>query len=223
MNKRKLILLVGLLTLYSTAFSAEVGAVSRVSGSAEIRSKDGKVREAKVKEQVNVADTISTSAGSQVMIRLMDKSTLLVRENSRVVIEDFQFQKKPDDRISTDVSSGAIRAVTGEIGKERPSNVRYSAGTATVGIRGTDIEVAIIGEGRKDRPGIYNYVYDGKTEMTLVTGEKAEVTKEMTGFTPSRLEPGEQRLQVLRDRPAFLQSSGFDTLIQQLTTPRILR
>ena len=57
--------------------------------------------------------------------------------------------------------------------------------------------------------------------MALNTGEKANVEKELTGFTPAKLLPGEPRLQILRDRPAFLQIGGFDALINQLTAPRI--
>ena len=197
------------------------GSIARVSGAAVVKSKDGKSREAKTKDAVHVAETIVTEADGQVLVRMNDKSSLLVRPKSTVVIEDFQFENKPDDRSSTSVAAGAIRAVSGQIAKDRPANVKYSAGTATIGIRGTDIEVAMIGEGQQDRSGIYNYVYAGSTEMRLETGETALVEKELTGFTPAVLQPGEARLQILRDRPAFLQSSGFDALMQQLTNPRI--
>jgi hypothetical protein len=47
--------------------------------------------------------------------------------------------------------------------------------------------LAIIAEGQKDRAGIYNYVYDGETVMSLVTGESAPVEKELTGFAPATL------------------------------------
>jgi len=57
--------------------------------------------------------------------------------------------------------------------------------------------------------------------MMLDTGESVVVEKEMTGFKPETLKPGEARLQLLRDRPAFLSSGGFDALLQQLTAPRI--
>ena len=197
------------------------GSIARVSGAATVRTKDGKSREAKQKDAVHVAETIITGADGQVLVRMNDKSSLLVRPKSTVVIEDFQFESKTDDRASTSVAAGAIRAVSGQIAKDNPANIKYSAGTATIGIRGTDIEVAIIGEGQQDRSGIYNYVYAGSTEMRLDTGETAIVEKELTGFTPSVLQPGESRLQILRDRPAFLQSSGFDALMQQLTNPRI--
>jgi len=210
------------LSLYAgISLAQEAGSIARVSGGAEIKSKDGKTREAKAKDSVNVADTVVTKAGGQVMIRLQDKSSLLVRENSEIVIEAFKFEKKADDVVSTNVVSGAVRAVSGQIASGNPANAKYAVGTATVGIRGTDIELAIIGEGRRDRAGIYNYVYSGETQMSLASGESVVVEKETSGFTPSNPQPGEPRLQVLRDRPAFLQTTSFDALIQQLSTPRI--
>jgi len=204
-----------------SAFAQEVGSIARVSGAAEVKGSDGKVREAKAKDPVFVADTILTKAGGQVMVRLQDKSSLLVRENSQVVVEAFKFEKKPDDIVSTNVISGAVRAVSGQIAKEKPSNAKFSVGTATVGIRGTDIELAIIPEGKQDRAGVYNYVYSGETQMALATGESVIVEKETSGFTPANPKPGEALLVVLRDRPAFMQTTSFDALIQQLSTPRI--
>jgi len=197
------------------------GSIARVSGSASVKPKAGASREAKVKDVVQVADTIVTEADGQVLVRMQDKSRLLVRPKSTVIIEEFQFENKADDRAATAVAAGAIRALSGQIARDKPANVKYSAGTATIGIRGTDIELAILGEGQQDRAGVYNYVYAGTTEMRLETGEIALVEKELTGFTPAVLQPGEARLQILRDRPAFLQSSGFDALMQQLTNPRI--
>jgi hypothetical protein len=209
------------LSLSAAWAQISVGEVVRASGAANIKRANGPAQAVKAKDEVFVADTVTTEGDGQIMIRLKDKSTMLVRPKSQMVIEDFKFEKKPDDRISANVVSGAMRAVTGEIAKDKPSNVKYSAGTATIGIRGTDIELAIIEDGQKDRAGVYNYVYSGLTEMALASGEKVSVEKELTGFTPAKLNPGEAPLQVLRDRPAFLQSSGFDALLQQLTTPRI--
>ncbi|NBO94235.1 MAG: hypothetical protein EBU79_00020 [Betaproteobacteria bacterium] len=182
----------GLVTVSNVRANVVAGSIARVSGVASVKAKDGKSREAKTKDAVHVEEIIITEADGQVLIRMNDK-----------------------------VTAGAIRAVSGQIAREKPANVKYSAGTATIGIRGTDIEVAIIGEGQQDRSGIYHFVYAGSTEMRLDTGEVVQVEKELTGFSPAMLQPGEPRLQILRDRPAFLQSSGFDVLMQQLTNPRI--
>ena len=203
------------------ALAQEAGKVSRISGQATITSASNQTKELKRDDAVSVGDTISTTKDSQVMVRMKDNSSLLVRAESKIKIDAFQFENKPTDNAKTSVVAGTLRAVSGQIGKGQPDNVKYEAGTATIGIRGTDIELAIIPEGRKDRAGVYNYVHDGSVQMALNTGEAALVEKESTGFTPTTLLPGEKRLQILRDRPAFLQSGGFDALINQLTAPRI--
>jgi hypothetical protein len=199
----------------------EAGTVVRATGGVvALQAKGSSVELAKGSE-VNVGDVIKTGADGQALIQMNDKSRLIVRKNSEVKIEAFQYEKKDTDTVKTSLLSGALRAVSGNIAKKNPSSVKYSAGTATIGIRGTDIDVAIIGDGQQDRAGIYNYVRKGSTQMALASGETSLVEEETAGFTPKDPKPGEPLLQILRDRPAFLESSGFDALIQQLTAPRV--
>ena len=222
---KKLVYLMGFLLLglgmSASLMAQEAGKIMRVTGKATVSSASNQTKEAAKDDVINTGDTITSSKESQVLIRMKDNSSLLVRADSKIKITAFQFENKPTDNSKTTVLAGTLRAVSGSIGKGQPDNVKYEAGTATIGIRGTDFEIAIVEEGAKDRAGIYNYVYDGETVMALSSGEKANIEKELTGFTPAKLLPGEPRLQILRDRPAFLQIGGFDALINQLTAPRI--
>jgi hypothetical protein len=204
-----------------SAVAQEVGKVVRASGDASAISASNQTRKLAKDDAVSVGDTLVCGDDCQIMVRMKDNSTTLVRAKSKVKISEFKFDNQPGDASKTTLLAGTMRAVSGQIGKGQPGNVKYEAGTATIGIRGTDIEVAIIPDGQKDRAGIYNYVYDGETLMALNTGESSPVEKELTGFAPAVLLPGEKRLQILRDRPAFLQSGGFDALMNQLTAPRI--
>lgn len=215
------VLLVWLLGWCAVVQAQEAGTIARLSGKATITAADSSTREAKASESVSTGDLIATAAGAEVLVRFKDNSTMIVRSDSKVKISQFRFEKKSTDTVNTSLVSGTLRAVSGQIAKAQPSNVKYDAGAATIGIRGTDIELAIVPEGGKDRAGIYNYVHSGETEMRLDTGEQVVVGKELSGFTPAVLQPGEPRLQLLRDRPAFLTSGGFDALLQQLTAPRI--
>lgn len=199
----------------------EAGVIARMSGKVTISAGENSVREAKVNEPVNTGEVIATAAASEAVVKLKDNSTMIVRADSKVKISAFRFERKPGDTVKTNLLSGALRAVSGQIAKGQPDNVKYESGAATIGIRGTDIELAIIPEGKKDRAGTYNYVHSGETSMTLDTGESVVIEKEMTGFKPEFLKPGEAKLQILRDRPAFLSTGGFDALLQQLTAPRI--
>ena len=54
--------------------------------------------------------------------------------------------------------------------------------------------------------------------LLLAQGPNADMPKDKTVFAPANLRPGESPLQILDDRPVFLQSSGgFDALMQSLT------
>jgi len=203
------------------SYAQEIGKVTRASGDPTAISASNQTRKLSKDDAISVGDTIVCGDDCQVMVRMKDNSTTLVRAKSKIKINEFKFDNQPSDAAKTTLLAGTMRAVSGQIGKGQPDNVKYEAGTATIGIRGTDIELAIIPEGQKDRAGIYNYVYDGETLMALNTGESSPVEKELTGFAPATLLPGEKRLQILRDRPAFLQSGGFDALMNQLTAPRI--
>lgn len=197
------------------------GQVLKVSGEASLKGSDGQLRSAEPKEKVYEGDTVTTGKGGQVFLVLIDKTRMIVRQNSTVVIEAFKFENKPTDEQVTTVLKGALRSVSGVIAKNTPKNVNYKVGTATIGIRGTDIDLAIIGDGEQDRAGTYNYVREGQTEVILASGERAIIEKEKSGFIPSTPAPGEALLQVLNDRPLFLRSSGFDTLMNQLRAPRV--
>jgi hypothetical protein len=202
-------------------FAEEAGDVVRAAGEVVVLKSSGGSEKLEKGSSVSVGDTVKTGANGQALIQMKDKSRLIIRKSSEVKIAAFEYKKKDTDKAETSLISGALRAVSGNIAKKNPASVKYSAGTATIGIRGTDIDVAIIQDGEQDRAGIYNYVRKGSTQMALASGESTLVEEETAGFTPKDPKPGEPLLQVLRDRPAFLESSGFDALIQQLTAPRV--
>ena len=203
------------------ALGQQAGKVVRAKGEVLVLSAAGGSQALEKGSAVSVGDSVKTGENGQALIQMKDKSRLIIRKNSEVKIEAFEYKKKDTDKAETSLISGALRAVSGNIAKKNPASVKYSAGTATIGIRGTDIDVAIIGDGQQDRAGVYNYVRKGSTQMALASGETSLVEEETAGFTPKDPKPGEPLLQILRDRPAFLESSGFDTLIQQLTAPRV--
>ena len=66
-----------------------------------------------------------------------------------------------------------MRSVTGWIGKFDKNNYQLSTPTATVGIRGTDHELAIIPAGVEhdgEIPGIHNWVHEGGTTLRSAGG-----------------------------------------------------
>ena len=94
-------------------------------------------------------DTLETPAGAQAVVVFRDDTRVTVAGNTRVRIEDFAFDARSpgEGSFSLGLLKGGIRALTGLIGKARPSSVRFITSTATVGIRGTDLQMRCEGSG----------------------------------------------------------------------------
>ena len=78
-----------------------------------------------------------------------------------------------DDSLSMSLLRGALRSVTGWVGKFDRRSYQLNAGTATVGIRGTDHEVLLIPEGEAgsgEFSGIHHWVNEGGTTLRNAGG-----------------------------------------------------
>jgi len=209
-----------LVALASThwAFGADAGTVQEVSGTVTIISSDNRSRQASAREVIQSGDTLQTAPKSEVVVKLADDSRIALRQNTRLQITDFNFEQKPSDSAIISILRGTARMISGLIGKTRPSQVAVRAPTATIGIRGTDFEVAVIPEDTPDvRAGVYNYVRDGSTNIQIASGQQTDVRKDQTAFAPQNPRPGEDPLQILRETPSFLQQGGgLDAVIQSI-------
>ncbi|MBL8379428.1 MAG: FecR domain-containing protein [Burkholderiales bacterium] len=200
------------------AAAVEAGSIERVAGSVLI-SVGGVSRAARQGERLNVGELLITEAGAEALLRLRDQSTLALRPASRVLVSDLRLQDPGGDALATNLLRGSLRYVSGLIARARPQGVVFRTPTATVGIRGTDFEIAIVPDGERDRAGVYNFVHDGQTNVSLPSGEALDVARDQTGFAPDNPQPGEPALQLLRERPAFLRGGGFDAMMQQVGRP----
>lgn len=211
------------LFLAGLASAADSGSIDQISGTVTVTSPDKVSRKAGPKEKIQSGDMIKTEAKSEVVIKLADESVVALRPNTQFTLTEFKYEKKPTDSTQYALLSGIARFVTGLVGRASPDRVRVVAATATVGIRGTDFEVAVVTEDTPDaRAGVYDRVYDGTTNIKLASGPSLDVKKEQTAFAPDKLKPGEEPLYILDSTPIFLQSGGgFDALIQSLTSQPI--
>lgn len=200
------------------AYAQDAGAFERLTGSATITGSDNRVRAASESEKIRSGDTISTDARSEAMIKMTDNSVVVLRPNSQFRFSEYRYEDKPTDSSFSTLLRGAVRLVTGLIGKTNNANVAVRANTATIGIRGTDFDVVILEEGSSEgRAGVYSAVNDGATHVKIASGQEADVNKDQTAFAPAKPEPGEAPLQVLDTRPVFLRGGGFDSLMHQVT------
>lgn len=204
----------------SISLAADAGAIQELRGNVTITNSDNVTRVAGPRERIQSGDTVTTEAKSETLIKMADDSTVIVRPNSRFQFTEFNYDKTANDSSLVTLLRGTARMVTGLIGRRNKERVRVNTVTATIGIRGTDFEVAVIAEDTADaRAGVYNLVHDGATNIKLTQMDRnLDVRKNQTAFAPDKLRPGEEPLQILRDTPIFLQSGGgLDALIQSIT------
>ena len=211
-----------ILTVAAQETSAQdAGAIQELSGTVMIMGADRTTRRAGPRARIRSGDTIPTEGKSEAVIKMADDSSVILRQNTQFQFTDFRFENKPTDSALSAIIRGTARMISGLVGKNYPTQVAVRASTATIGIRGTDFEVAVITEDTPEgRAGVYNFTRDGATNIRIASGQNLDVRKEQTAFAPEKPNPGEEPLQLLRDRPVFLQQGGgLDALIQSLTIP----
>jgi hypothetical protein len=88
-------------------------------------------------------DLLQTGPGARTVLAFRDESRLTLGPNSRFQIESFVFdQKAPQEgRFLVRLLQGSLRALTGLIGKSDNRNVTFGTPTATIGIRGTGLDL----------------------------------------------------------------------------------
>lgn len=142
------------------------------------RKAQGEDTELTLKAPLFLNDLVRTTATGSVNILLKDETTLALSPNSSAYVERFLFEKGPNDRFSMHLTSGAARMVTGLIVKKNPDAFQVETPQASIGIRGTDCTVAIVGGTTKI---VANRITSNNIVVTnMITGEKTDLDK--TGF-----------------------------------------
>ena len=96
---------------------------------------------------------------------------LAIRPDARLSIVKFQSKGHDSDVSLVSLARGALRAISGWIGRRSPDRVNIQTPTATIGIRGTDHEVVVVPEGSSEgQPGTYDKVNAGGTRLSSERG-----------------------------------------------------
>ncbi len=166
------LLLILLLSFQFTHAMADAGKVFNVKGTAVINGS-----ELRSGDTVDEGDIIKTANNSSVQIIMKDRTVLDLNENTRFQVSKYSYNKdKPaKNKSSFTLLKGAFRYISGLIAKNRPQNVQISAGTATIGIRGSFDTISFDGTTITVNTSI------GKATITLPDGSTVTVTKGQTG------------------------------------------
>jgi len=140
-----------LLALISAGFaggaSAAAGRVDFATPGVIVAGRDGQARPLTRGAELDSGDTVRTSDAGRAQIRFSDGSYVSLQPNTDFAISDYKFEGKDDDRGFFGLVKGAMRTVTGAVGRVNRNSYRITTPTATVGIRGTGGVVQILPDG----------------------------------------------------------------------------
>jgi hypothetical protein len=138
-----------LLAVVSTAFASEASAVAGwvdfASGGSTVSDAQGRQRKLTKGDNLDKGDTVRTNADGRAQIRFTDGAYVSLQPNTEFAIKDYNFDGKTDgsERGIFALARGAMRTVTGLIGRVNRNRYQVSTPTATIGIRGTGGLIAI--------------------------------------------------------------------------------
>ena len=139
-------------------------------------------------------DLVETGSGTRAVLAFRDDTRITLGSTTRFRVDNFVYddQNAGEGRFLASVLKGSVRALTGLIAKANNRNVGFSTATATIGIRGTGLDINCTGACAGEPGG-------ADTGLTLFTWLGSIVV------TPS----GQTALQVLQaGQGLFISPSG---------------
>ena len=141
-----------LLALISAAFAgqtqAAAGRVEFAIGGATLAGANGQQRPVTRGTEVNSGDVVRTTDG-RVQVRMADGAYISLQPNTEFGVKEYRFEGKADGTEGAFYSllKGAMRTVTGLIGRVNRNRYQVATPTATVGIRGTGGLIQVLNDG----------------------------------------------------------------------------
>ena len=133
------------LSSWPLAALAAAGRVDFAAGQVFVRVGTGAERALVKGAEINTGETIRTGADGRVQLRMVDESYMSIVPNTQLTIDNFKFEGRTDgtEVAQYSILRGALRTVSGLIGRVNREKYRITTPTATVGIRGTGGEIQV--------------------------------------------------------------------------------
>jgi hypothetical protein len=165
----------------------------------------------KLKDAVSQGDSVVTGPDGELHLNMQDGGYLAVRPNTVMKIIQYRAHGDNDDLSVIGMVKGALRSVTGFIGKFNPRSTRIITPTATIGVRGTDHEALVLEPNDPaGEAGTYDKVNAGATFLQTPQG-RVDVTPNHAGFAAH---DGKAAPRVLDRVPGFFKPTRNERLIE---------
>lgn len=199
------------------AAAADVyGTVELVEGSVQTVDSQGRSRPTQLADTVSEGETVVTGRDGEVHLRTEDHGLMALRSGTRFRVDAYSAHGDAEDKTVVSLFQGALRSITGWIGKTNSRSYTVRTATATIGIRGTDHETTVIlppepGHVLAGPPGTYDKVNSGSTVLSTDKGSVVvEPNRAAFAEHEGRLAPRE-----LDAVPAFYQPTRHEARIQE--------
>ena len=172
---KKISILLALIAFAFTDLVLASAVATSTTGNVTVQVGSAQPRPLRTGDRVNQGDTIVTGAASSAVLKYDDGTVTALAGNSRMTVTRYSFEpQRQGGSVLLSLVRGAMRVITGVIAKNEPQNVTVRAGTATIGIRGTDFTV-VVAEGiiyAHVDGGAITFLYNGQS-ITIDTGRAA--------------------------------------------------
>jgi len=171
------------LSAVSGAAFAQAGYVHEMTGTVNARLGAAPARALAAGSLVNTGEIITTAAASTVVVKFEDGQVMTLAPNSSFAVREYTYNKQniSTSRAAFELLSGGLRFVSGVIGATNRNAFTLRAGTATIGIRGSDISAIL-------QPGgaLFMAVFAGAAAMTTPQGVANIIAGNTSSATPGQ-------------------------------------
>jgi hypothetical protein len=143
-------------------------------------------------------DVVETGPATRAVIAFRDDSRITLGSATRFRVDNFVYDEKNagEGRFLVSVLRGSVRALTGLIAKANTRNVGFSTATATIGIRGTGLDISCTGAcageaGNPDETGLTLFTWLGSIVVNVQGQTALDVLQAGQGLfiSPSGIRP----------------------------------
>lgn len=192
--KAQALLFAAFLLLPSSLYAKTAGKVIFVKGQLFAVDGGGKKKILKRRSSFDEGVTLITGPKSRAQVRFVDKALLSLKPNSSLkvsVYRKYDPEKNESDRAVLNLVKGGFRTLTGSIGKDNINAYKVETPAASIGIRGTNYEIA-----QESRDTFVIGVYEGTIRVENAVG--ALELGDSANYSYSRIQPSESPLGLLK-------------------------
>ncbi len=137
---------------------------------------------------VHVGDKLIASGAAEAVLKTADDSMVALRPGTEFIVEEFSAANDVGGKTTLHLVTGALRVITGRLGKLNPAGQRIVTPSSTIGIRGTDHEPYVLtsdvpasNSATPYRAGTYDKVNRGSTTLSSA-GQALVIDPGRVGF-----------------------------------------